>query len=156
MIKKESEKVLVSALGLMAQPTTGSGQTMSGTVKEFSNLEKELFMMGILQMTLGTEMESSPMPVGIELQALGSKIGSMVLGNSRTRERVPYQWCFKTIWQSQAKWGKLSVELGFMPSLLQFFRLPATHLLFSDSFLEVTLKDTMILMLLCCGFPLLD
>jgi hypothetical protein len=91
MIKRESEKAPVSVSGLMAQPTTGSGRTMSDTAKEFSSLEKALFMMAILQMTLGTEMESSPMPAGIESQVLGSKIGSMALENSRIRERVPFQ-----------------------------------------------------------------
>ena len=152
MIKKVSEKAQVSAPGLMAQPTRGSGQTMSDTAKEFSSPEKVLSMMAISQMTSGTEMESSPMPVVIESQAHGSKIGSMALGNSKIRARVQFQWYFRTIWLSQAKSDKLSVELGFMPSLPEHFRLHAIPLLFLDSFLEVTLKESMMLMLLYCGF----
>jgi hypothetical protein len=156
MIKKESEKVLVRAPGLMAQPTSGSGQTMSDTAKEFSSPEKALSMMAILKMTSGTEMESSPMPVRIESQALGSKIGSTALENSKIRAKVQFQWYFRTIWLSQAKSDKLSVELGFMPSLPEHFRLHAIPLSFLGSFSEVTLKESMNLMLLCCGFALLD
>ena len=125
MIKKVSEKALVSAPGLMAQPTRGIGQTMSDTAKEFSSPEKALSMMAISQMTSGTEMESSPMPVGIESQALGKKIGSMAREKSRTMVKKPSKLSFRTIWLSQAKSDKLRVELGFMLSLLLHFSLYA-------------------------------
>ena len=92
------------------------------------------------------------MPVGIESQAPGKKIGSMAREKSRTMVKKPSKLSFRTIWLSQAKSDKLSVELGFMPSLPEHFRLHAIPLLFLDSFLEVTLKESMMLMLLYCGF----
>ena len=102
---------------------------MSDTAKESSSPEKALSMMAFLTMTSGTEMESSPMQVGIESQALGKKIGSMAREKSRTIEKKPSKLSFRTIWLSQAKSDKLRVELGFMLSLLLHFSLHATPFL---------------------------
>ena len=81
---------------------------MSDTEKDSSSRERALSMMAILTMISGTEMESSLMPVGIESQAPGKKIGSMVLEKSRTWQIVPYQLSSRTIWQSQAMLDKIN------------------------------------------------
>ena len=79
MIKKESEKVLVRAPGLMAQPTSGSGQTMSDTAKEFSSPEKAQSMMAILKPTSAKGWGNLSAPMAMNIMAIGKMAKSKAM-----------------------------------------------------------------------------